>query len=112
MKQKNKNMKNFNIKIQKPGENLKKQSQLAFRIAAMSSEDWNLTDEITEMVGNRIIDNAGVAVAALNREAVKIARAQAMQFENKNGATSLVLWIIKNMIVSGLLGLMQLRLES
>ena len=36
------------------------------------------------MVGNRIIDNAGVATAALNREAVKIARSQAMQFENDN----------------------------
>ena len=80
-------MKKFNINIQQPGEKLKKENQLAFRIAVMSSEDWNLTDEITEMVGNRIIDNAGVAVAALNREAVKIARAQAMQFENKNGAT-------------------------
>ena len=80
-------MKTFNINIQKPGEKLKKENQLAYRIAVMSSEDWNLTDEITEMVGNRIIDNAGVAVAALNRKAVKIARAQAMQFENKNGAT-------------------------
>jgi 2-methylcitrate dehydratase len=80
-------MKKFNIIIQQPGEKLKKENQLAYRIAVMSSEEWNLTDEITEMVGNRIIDNAGVAVAALNREAVKISRAQAMQFENKNGAT-------------------------
>ena len=80
-------MKKFSINIQQPGEKLKKENQLAYRIATMSSEDWNLTDDITEMVGNRIIDNAGVAVAALNREAVKIARAQAMQFENKNGAT-------------------------
>jgi 2-methylcitrate dehydratase len=80
-------MKKFNINIQQPGEKLKKENQLAYRIAVMSSEEWSLTDKITEMVGNRIIDNAGVAVAALNREAVKIARAQAMQFENKNGAT-------------------------
>ena len=80
-------MKKFNINIQQPGEKVKKENQLAYRIAVMSSEEWNLTDEITEMVGNRIIDNAGVAVTALNREAVKISRAQAMQFENKNGAT-------------------------
>ena len=53
----------------------------------MASEDWNLNKDIIDMVGNRIIDNTGVAVAALNREAVKIARAQAMQFENKYGAT-------------------------
>ena len=80
-------MKNFTINIQKPGQHIIKEDQLAFRIAKMASEEWNLSNEIIEMVGNRIIDNAGVAVAALNREAVKIARAQAMQFENKNGAT-------------------------
>ena len=80
-------MKKFKINIQKPGEKLIKNNQLAYRIATMASEDWRLTNEIIEMVGNRIIDNAGVAVAALNREPVKIARAQAMQFENKHGAT-------------------------
>ena len=53
----------------------------------MASQDWDLVNEINEMVGNRIIDNAGVAVAAINREAVKIARSQAMQFENDQGAT-------------------------
>ena len=80
-------MKKFNINFQQPGGKLKKENQLAYRIAVMASEDWQLTNEITEMVGNRIIDNAGVAVAAINREAVKIARSQAMQFENKKGAT-------------------------
>ena len=80
-------MKKFNINVQQSGEKLKKENQLAYRIAVMASEDWQLTNEITEMVGNRIIDNAGVAVAAINREAVKIARSQAMQFKNKKGAT-------------------------
>jgi len=80
-------MKTFPIKIQKPGEKLEVKEQLAWRIATMSSQEWELTTDIIEMVGNRIIDNAGVAIAALNRDAVKIARAQAMQFENKNGAT-------------------------
>ena len=80
-------MKKFNINVQQSGEKLKKENQLAYRIAVMASEDWQLTNEITEMVGNRIIDNAGVAVAAINREAVKIARSQAMQFENNKGAT-------------------------
>ena len=83
-------MKKFNINVQQPGEKLKKESQLAYRIAVMASEDWQLTNEITEMVGNRIIDNAGVAVAAINREAVKIARSQAMQFENKKGAIKMI----------------------
>ena len=80
-------MRSFPIKIQQPGEKIKKEDQLAWHIANMASEDWSLTSEITDMVGNRIIDNTGVAVAALNRDAVKISRAQAMQFENKNGST-------------------------
>ena len=80
-------MKKYSIKVQQPGEVSKKDEQLAWRIASMASQDWGLVNEISEMVGNRIIDNAGVAVAAINREAVKIARSQAMQFENDQGAT-------------------------
>ena len=80
-------MKKYSIKVQQPGEDSKKDEQLAWRIASMASQDWDLVNEINEMVGNRIIDNAGVAVAAINREAVKIARSQAMQFENDQGAT-------------------------
>jgi 2-methylcitrate dehydratase len=80
-------MRSFPVKIQLPGEKIKKEDQLAWLIAKMASEDWSLTLEIADMVGNRIVDNAGVAVAALNRNAVKISRAQAMKFENKNGST-------------------------
>ena len=75
------------VNIQQIGTKLKKQEQLAYRIAEMASEDWDLSDDIIEMVGNRIIDNAGVAIAAINRKSVKIARAQAMNFENQNGST-------------------------
>ncbi len=80
-------MKKFSIKTQQPGKKINKEDQLAWRIAKMSSQDWDLTPEIIDMVGNRIIDNAGVAVAAINRKAVKISRSQAMQFANKEGAT-------------------------
>ena len=80
-------MKQYEVHIQKPGQKIHKQDQLAWRIAKMASEEWPLTNDITEMVGNRIIDNAGVAIAALNREPVKIARAQAMLFKRKNGST-------------------------
>ena len=79
-------MKTHSVKLQKPGKKISKKNHLAWLIAKMASEDWNLNKDVIDMVGNRIIDNAGVAIAAINREAVKIARAQAMQFENKNGA--------------------------
>ena len=80
-------MKTHSVKLQKPGKKISKKNHLAWLIARMASESWNINKDVIEMVGNRIIDNTGVAVAALNREAVKIARAQAMQFENKHGAT-------------------------
>ena len=67
-------MKKYSIKVQQPGEVSKKNEQLAWRIASMASQDWELTNAISEMVGNRIIDNTGVAIAAINREAVKISR--------------------------------------
>ena len=97
-------MKTYSIKIQKPGKKIDKKNHLAWLIAKMASQDWNFNKDIIDMVGNRIIDNTGVAVAALNREAVKIARAQAMQFENKNGATLIGLNSKKNLIVNGQLG--------
>jgi 2-methylcitrate dehydratase len=40
------------VKIQQIGTKLKKQEQLAYRIAEMASEDWDLSDDIIEMVGN------------------------------------------------------------
>ena len=80
-------MKSYTIKLQKPGTKLEKKNQLAWLIANMAAEDWSLNKEISDMVGNRIIDNAGVAIAALNNKAVKIARAQAMKFENNYGST-------------------------
>ena len=39
---------------------------------------WRSTDEVTDMVINRIIDNASVAIASLNRGPVVAARAQAL----------------------------------
>ena len=100
-------MKTHSVKLQKPGKKISKKNHLAWLIAKMASEDWNLNKDVIDMVGNRIIDNAGVAVAAINREAVKIARAQAMQFENRSGATLIGLNSKKNLIVSGQLGQMQ-----
>ena len=47
-------MKSYPIKIQQPGQKLDKEEQLAWRIASMASQDWNLTSAISEMVGNRI----------------------------------------------------------
>ena len=101
-------MKTHSVKLQKPGKKIGKKNHLAWLIAKMASEGWNLNKDIINMVGNRIIDNKGVAVAAVNRDAVKIARAQAMQFENRSGATLIGLNSKKKFDCQcGQLGLMQ-----
>ena len=48
-------MKSYTIKLQKPGTKLEKKNQLAWLIANMAAEDWDLNKKISDMVGNRII---------------------------------------------------------
>ena len=66
---------------------LKKKDQLAWKIAQVSTDKVKLNQNSMEMVINRIIDNASVAVASLNRKSVISAREMAMSHPRKNGAT-------------------------
>jgi len=66
---------------------LKKKDQLAWKIAQVATDKSKLNIGSVEMVINRIIDNAAVAVASLNRKAVISAREMAMAHPKKNGAT-------------------------
>ena len=75
------------IIIPSPGERIEKKKQLAWLLASMAAQSWNSNESIDAMVGNRLIDNAGVAIAAINRAPVCVARSQAMFHKNKNGST-------------------------
>ncbi len=75
------------IIIPSPGKRIEKKNQLAWILASMASQNWKSNNLINEMVGNRLIDNAGVAIAAINRDPVCVARSQAMFHKNKNGST-------------------------
>lgn len=68
-------------------EALPREEQLAWKIAAAASDRVAITDEVVEMIGNRIIDNAAVAAASLNRHSVISARGQAIAHPYKPGAT-------------------------
>ena len=68
---------------------LPKTDQLAWKLAELATASPPPEPEVTEMVINRIIDNAAVAVAALNRSPVANARAQALAHPRANGATLL-----------------------
>ncbi len=64
-----------------------KTDQLAWKIAAVASDKTPVVPEVAEMVANRIIDNASVAIAAINREPVANARTQALAHPRTGGAT-------------------------
>ena len=66
---------------------LPKKKQLAWKIANIASDNAKLNKKAIEMVINRIIDNASVAIASLNRKAVISSREMALKHPRKNGAT-------------------------
>jgi 2-methylcitrate dehydratase len=78
-------VKEHHIRVYKSEENLPRKEQLAHRIAAVAADDVDVTPEVTEMVINRIIDNASVAIASLNRAPIVAARAQALTHSPSSG---------------------------
>jgi len=84
-------MKLHPVRVYKSDENLAREDQLAWKIAEVASERIDATDEVADMVINRIIDNASVATASLTRGPVVAARAQAEAHPvSRNGAGSTV----------------------
>ena len=66
---------------------INKKKQLAWKIAEIASDNARLDKNSIDMVINRIIDNASVAIASLNRPSVISAREMAIAHQRKNGAT-------------------------
>ena len=66
---------------------INKKNQLAWKIAEIASDNAKLDNHAIDMVINRIIDNASVAIASLNRPPVISAREMALAHKRKNGAT-------------------------
>ena len=66
---------------------LDKKKQLAWKIAEIASDNAKLNKKSVDMVINRIIDNASVAIASLNRKSVISSREMAIAHSKKNGAT-------------------------
>jgi len=66
---------------------LNKKNQLAWKLAEISSDNAKLNKKSVEMAINRIIDNASVAIASLNRKSVISSREMAIKHPKKYGAT-------------------------
>ncbi|MBE1513256.1 MmgE/PrpD family protein [Nesterenkonia halotolerans] len=66
------------VRVYRSEENLPREDQLAYKIARVATDSVAVDPDVTEMVINRIIDNAAVAVASLNRAPIIAARSQAL----------------------------------
>ena len=66
---------------------LPKEKQFAWKIAEIANDNSKLNKDAIEMAINRIIDNASVAMASLNRKSVISSREMALSHPKKNGAT-------------------------
>ncbi|MDB5486547.1 MAG: 2-methylcitrate dehydratase [Reyranella sp.] len=80
-------MKLHRVRTYKSAESLPRGEQLAWKITEVAVDPVPLDNDVIEMIGNRIIDNAAVAAASLNRQPVANARAQAIAHPYKPGAT-------------------------
>ena len=80
-------MREIKVRAHKSSDNLKKENQLAWKIAEIASDKSRPGEDCIEMVINRIIDNASVAIASFNRKPVVSAREMALAHPRKNGST-------------------------
>lgn len=74
------------VRVYKSEEELPRARQLAWKIAEVAADPVAVLPEVSEMVVNRVLDNAAVAVASLRRAPIAAARAQALTHSpSKNG---------------------------
>lgn len=66
---------------------LAKEEQLAWKLAEVATDNVPVEEAVNDMIINRIIDNAAVAIAAINRKPVRNARSQALCHPRPGGAT-------------------------
>jgi 2-methylcitrate dehydratase len=75
------------VKVSPSKAGLKREDQLAWKIAGVAADKVAVAKDVAAMIVNRIIDNASVAIASANRRAIVSARDMAMARPNKAGAS-------------------------
>lgn len=80
-------MRTHPVRVYPSSEPLPREEQLAWKLAALATDDAPLDEAAVRMVVNRVLDNAAVAVASLDRAPVANARSQALAHPNPRGAT-------------------------
>jgi len=80
-------LRNIKVKVHSSKSKLKKKEQLAWKIAEIASDNASLNEKAIDMAINRIIDNAAVAIASVERKPVISAREMALAHPRESGAT-------------------------
>ncbi len=80
-------MTNNEVRVYPSKAALPREAQLAWKIAGVAADKVPVPRDVTAMIINRIIDNAAVAIASVNRRPVVSARGMALGHPRKGGAT-------------------------
>ncbi|MFB6247263.1 MAG: MmgE/PrpD family protein [Salinibacter sp.] len=79
-------MRQHTVRAHSSKEALPREDQLAWHLARVATDEAPVDEEARRMVGNRLLDNAAVSTAALNRAPVATARQQALAHPRSPGA--------------------------
>lgn len=80
-------MQTHTVRVHPSKAELKREDQLAWKIAGVAADKVPVERDVTAMIINRIIDNASVAIASVNRRPVISARDMALGHPRRGGAT-------------------------
>ncbi len=80
-------MKIYPVRVHPSSAQLPREEQLAWKIARVAADDVPASREVTEAIIDRVIDDAAVAIAAINRGPVVSAREMALGHTRSAGAT-------------------------
>jgi len=79
-------MQNHIVKTHPDGTVLPREEQLAWKLAQLAAHNQAADADVIEMIGNRVIDNAAVALAAINRPPVRNARLLALGYPHPHNS--------------------------
>ena len=78
-------MQTTHVRVHPSEESPARSEQLAWKIAASAADPVAVDADVTDMIINRVIDNAAVAAASLTRAPVSAARSQALAHPRSSG---------------------------
>lgn len=80
-------MRTHHVRVHPSADRLAREDQLAWAFAELAADRPPVPDDVVDMVVNRVVDDASVAIASVGRAPVVAARAQAVRHPYAPGAT-------------------------